>query len=121
MLHGFALSVTLPLNGPLTLTLSPSDGEREEHRAPAVASPSGDNLPTCESFSLSPAEGERAGMRGFSDGIDAAKPAKARTPNGGEFQNGTIGRPEALRVDQLPFAQSWSSALLWLRLRRSAA
>ena len=58
-----SLSVTMQLNEPLTLTLSPSDGERESVRAFKVASPFGDRARRHEIFSLSPSEGERVGVR----------------------------------------------------------
>ena len=55
------------VRGILTLTLSPSDGERE-HESPHWGSHqtvSQNKAP--ESFSFSPSEGEKAGMRGSLD------------------------------------------------------
>jgi hypothetical protein len=50
---------------PLTLTLSPSEGAREQLPASELSSPFRSYPPTHDNFSLSPAEGERAGVRGF--------------------------------------------------------
>ena len=58
-----SLAVTIQWNEPLTLTLSPSDGERESLGAFNVASPSGDRARRHEIFSLSPSEAEKIEVR----------------------------------------------------------
>src|SRR6266496_2027918 len=77
-------------NEPLTLTLSPSDGERESFRRPPVASPFSDCERTDEIFSLPPSDGERAGVRGFSDCMDTACAGEAGC-HAGESPAGRIG------------------------------
>ncbi|MBI3853375.1 MAG: hypothetical protein HY298_24270 [Verrucomicrobia bacterium] len=49
---------------PLTLALSPSDGERERFRARGRHAPFGNWAQRRWSFTLSPSDGERVGVRG---------------------------------------------------------
>jgi hypothetical protein len=63
---GQYLAVTIQLNAPLTLTLSPSDREREHHIAMLAASSLfGEHSKVSAIFSLSPSDGERAGVGEF--------------------------------------------------------
>ncbi|MBI3851548.1 MAG: hypothetical protein HY298_14920 [Verrucomicrobia bacterium] len=57
---------------PLTLALSPSDGEREYFRAYGRRAPLGDLPQRRRSFTLSPSDGERAGVRGVFNYIETA-------------------------------------------------
>ncbi|MBI3853162.1 MAG: hypothetical protein HY298_23170 [Verrucomicrobia bacterium] len=63
---------------PLTLTLSPSDGERERIPAYGRHAPFGDSPQRRRSFTLSPSDGERAGVRGV---FNCIVTAKGWTPN----------------------------------------
>ena len=65
--------MTIQWNDPLTLALSPSDGERESFVCPMSKSPFGDHSRRLPIFSLSPSDGERAGVRGFFDCIVTAE------------------------------------------------
>jgi oxygen-dependent protoporphyrinogen oxidase len=49
---------------PLTLTLSPSEGERESGPAPGRKPACSEREAECARFSLAPSDGERAGVRG---------------------------------------------------------
>ncbi len=62
-------SVTIHWNEPLTLPLSPSDGERESLSQLREQSPFGDRTQRVPVFSLSPSDGERVGVRGLFDCI----------------------------------------------------
>jgi hypothetical protein len=59
------LAVIIQWNDPLTLALSPSDGERECLRLSNKPSLFGDDSRHLPSFSLAPFDGERAEGRGF--------------------------------------------------------
>jgi hypothetical protein len=56
--------VSIQWNAPLTLALSPSDGEREGLRLSNEQSLFCDRSARLRIFSLSPSDGERAGVRG---------------------------------------------------------
>ena len=58
---------------PLTLTLSPSDGAREQPRQSTEVPPLSGRTPTPGDSSLSPSDGERAGVRGTLDCIVTAQ------------------------------------------------
>ena len=66
-------AVRIQLHAPLTLTLSPPDGEREFLSAFKAASPSGDRARRHQISSLSPSEREKVGVRGGSNCIVAAQ------------------------------------------------
>jgi len=53
------------LRNPLTLTLSPSERTREQLPTSGLSSAFRSHPPMRDNCSLSPAEGERAGVRGF--------------------------------------------------------
>ena len=57
---------------PLTLALSPSDGERESLCTFSESTPSGEWPGAQIGFSLAPSDGERAGVRGISNCIVTA-------------------------------------------------
>src|SRR6476619_1919516 len=63
-LTSFPKAGTIQLNRPLTLTLSPSDGEREAMRTLSESSLSGEGARARVAFALSPSDGERVGVRG---------------------------------------------------------
>ena len=60
--------MTIQWNNPLTLALSPSDGEREFLRLSDERSPFCDHLRRLAILSLSPSDGERAEM-GRGEGV----------------------------------------------------
>src|SRR6185436_11000601 len=62
----------MKLNGPLTPTLSPSDGERGRLWLDQYQSRFGDPRRGAWAFSLSPSDGERVGVRGLLNCIDTA-------------------------------------------------
>jgi hypothetical protein len=64
----------MQFNGPLTLTLFPSNGERETARVVSKRALSGECAKGQPVFSLSPSDGERVGVRGISNHIVTAKP-----------------------------------------------
>ena len=68
---------------PLTLTLSPSDGEREIAVPSQVKAFSNDHDSTSEISSLSPSDGERAGVRGGPDSIVPTSSRLAAANDGG--------------------------------------
>ena len=66
----------------LTLTLSPSDGARELRSRRWGKSLHGELEQSPETFSFSPSEGEKAGMRGPLYGFETAKRVPFQKPTG---------------------------------------
>ena len=67
LLHGqnhriILVAMSIQWNEPLTLALSPSDGERERFRQSDEQSPFRDQSWRLPIFPLSPSDGERAGV-----------------------------------------------------------
>ena len=81
------LTVRMQSNAPLTLTLSPSDGERGWFCSCSIVSPISDFGPVREFFSLSPSDGERVGVRGRANCMDTAMAGLSDTVDYGSERN----------------------------------